>query len=197
LYLSASFLSDTLGNSALEFSDSLTLRDPFISAVAVELVGALERGGSANSLYAEALVTAITHRVGLNAEGWSESGAAAALPLTYPQRACIDAFIEAHLDQRMSLAELAASVGVSNWHFLRRFSATYGTTPHEYLIDKRCEHAARMLRESSLSITQIALEVGLSHSHFSRTFLQRYALSPSEFRVHARATSIYAGPPIG
>lgn len=182
LYLSGAFLADTLKRPALDFADTLTLRDPFITSAAAELAVALELEGSANPLYTEALVTVIAYRLGSNADGWHPGSAAADPPLAPGQRARLDDFIDAHLDQRVTLGELAAVIGLSNWHFLRRFSATHGMTPSEYLTARRYERASRMLRETSLSITQIALEVGLSHCHFSRTFLRRFAMSPSEFR---------------
>ena len=191
------FLSNTLERPVVEFADALTLRDPFVSTTAAQLAHALHTGEKVNSLYVESLVTTITYRIGANSEAWNSGRAEKAAPLTFAQRARIDFFFEAHIDRPISLAELAALVGMSNWHFLRRFSATHGTTPHEYLIAKRCDRASRLLRQTSLSITQIANEIGLSHSHFSRTFLQRCGMSPTEFRAQTRTVSISAGATVG
>ena len=67
--------------------------------------------------------------------------------------------------------------------FKREFHRCYGTTPAKWLIKRRLECAAQMLRTSSLSIIEIALECGFEEpSHFSRTFKSRFGRSPTDYR---------------
>jgi AraC family transcriptional regulator, exoenzyme S synthesis regulatory protein ExsA len=67
--------------------------------------------------------------------------------------------------------------------FKREFRRCYGTTPAKWLIGRRLECAAQMLRTTSMSITEIALECGFGEpSHFSRTFKARFGRAPTDFR---------------
>jgi AraC-like DNA-binding protein len=67
--------------------------------------------------------------------------------------------------------------------FKREFGQCYGTTPAKWLIGRRLECAAQMLRTTSMSITEIALECGFEEpSHFSRTFKAKFGRSPTDCR---------------
>lgn len=67
--------------------------------------------------------------------------------------------------------------------FKRDFMQQYGETPGKWLLKKRLEYAAVLLRNDSMNITQIVFESGFEDvSHFSRAFKSRFGLSPSEFR---------------
>ena len=120
--------------------------------------------------------------------GWEPQGAAGSAPARtfghFPQSqlARIERFIEEHLDEPISLAALAELVDLSMWHFMRRFNASHGLSPHEVITQRRLARAQRLLSDSKLTITEVALEIGMSHSHFSRSFLRRYGLSPREYR---------------
>jgi AraC family transcriptional regulator len=91
------------------------------------------------------------------------------------------------LDERsaepLTLDDMARTVGLSPFHFLRLFSRVIGVTPHQYLVRARLRRAARLLAQDSLSITEIALEVGFADlSNFVRTFGRAAGLSPGQFR---------------
>jgi len=73
-------------------------------------------------------------------------------------------------------------MGLSMWHFLRRFSASHGLSPHAFITQRRLARAKELLAKTNLSIVEIALAVGMSHSHFSRTFLAQFGMAPREFR---------------
>jgi AraC family transcriptional regulator len=65
---------------------------------------------------------------------------------------------------------------------MRRFNASCGVSPHEFITQRRLSRARNLLSDSKLSVAEIALEIGMTHSHLSRTFLRRFGLSPREFR---------------
>src|SRR6266436_4682270 len=70
----------------------------------------------------------------------------------------------------LDLNTLAAESGYSRSHFLRRFRAAMGCSPHHWLTRLRVEQAKTILRESSISLIDVALECGFSsHPHFSNT----------------------------
>lgn len=95
------------------------------------------------------------------------------------------------LDERAAedivLADVAAKVNLSPFHFLRLFGTVVGVTPHQYLIRARLRRAARLLAEDDRSITSVALDVGFGDlSNFVRTFHRVAGVSPLRFRQTAR-----------
>ena len=67
------------------------------------------------------------------------------------------------------------------------FRQTYGRPIHQYLLEKRVQHAAELLHRSPLSIVDIAAAVGYnSASQFGVAFKRRYQLTPSQYRRQAR-----------
>jgi AraC-like DNA-binding protein len=93
------------------------------------------------------------------------------------------AFMRRNLHRKLSRAEVAAAVHLSEPHLARVFRQTTGTTLVEKLTELRTAHAKRMLLESSMSITQIALDVGYgSFSHFSKVFKRSVGIKPSDYR---------------
>jgi transcriptional regulator GlxA family with amidase domain len=85
---------------------------------------------------------------------------------------------------------LAQVSGVSEAHFARSFKQAFGVPPHRYLLTRRIERAAALLRDTALSITEIAFQTGWeSLGTFGRTFRDVTGESPSALRARARATA--------
>lgn len=83
----------------------------------------------------------------------------------------------------LDVAALARIALVSEAHFIRTFSATFGETPHRYLQRRRVERAMWLLRSSERTISAICLDVGFtSLGTFSRTFREIVGESPSAYR---------------
>ncbi len=184
LQLSEAFITQALGVQTLSLPDAFTVRDAFISAAADQLRSVLRAEGGVSPAFAEAMATAIAYRVAVAgpAVGSGLRGTDRASPLSTVQLGRLEAFIDEHLDEPISLGKLAESLGMSTWHFMRRFNASHGISPHAFITQRRLDRAQVLLATSRLPITAIALEVGLSHSHFSRTFLAKAGLSPREYR---------------
>jgi len=97
-------------------------------------------------------------------------------------------YINANLDDKVTLDEVAEHVHVSTFYFCKIFKATTGMTLTEYVNRRRVERAKHMLRNPDLRITEIAYEVGYqSLSQFNRSFLKYAGSSPSDFR-HTQCT---------
>ena len=79
---------------------------------------------------------------------------------------------------------LAATVGLSTYHFARSFRAALGVPPHEYQLQRRIERARQLLRtRPSLTVAAIAVELGFAdESHFRRHFKRVVGLTPGRFR---------------
>lgn len=95
--------------------------------------------------------------------------------------------IEQRLAERVTLDELAQVAGLSACHFSRAFKQTMGVSPHRYLMLRRTERAAQLIRETSRPLTEIAFEVGFSdQSHFTRMFARLLGMTPGAYRQKHR-----------
>jgi AraC-like DNA-binding protein len=91
----------------------------------------------------------------------------------------------------LDLDALAAAAGVSRFHFLRSFAATYGKTPSAYLAERRIERAQDLLRATNLTVTEVCMAVGYSSlGSFSDKFHRLVGMSPSEYQAKFAATGI-------
>jgi AraC-like DNA-binding protein len=78
--------------------------------------------------------------------------------------------------------------GVSEAHFARSFKDAFGVPPHRYLLTRRIERAAALLRDTDLPITDIAFQTGWSSlGTFGRIFRDIMRESPSELRAREKA----------
>jgi AraC family transcriptional regulator of adaptative response/methylated-DNA-[protein]-cysteine methyltransferase len=103
-------------------------------------------------------------------------------------------YIRAHVDKQPTLAEIAAAVHLSEYHFQRLFSRWAGVTPKRYLQALTLERAKKMLREAQVSSLDASLDVGLSSgSRLYDHFVQIEAVTPSEYRTMGRGLRILYG----
>lgn len=92
-------------------------------------------------------------------------------------------YIQTHLQEEISLEELAGRVGFSPFHFHRVFTEFVGEAVKEYVRRLRLERSAYRLKISGDRIVQIALDVGYkSHESFTRAFKKQFGVNPKEFR---------------
>ena len=96
-------------------------------------------------------------------------------------------YIERHLSEDISTAQLAKISNYSQRHFIRLFTSTYGATPLNFITKLRIKNACALLRSSDLTITEIAIRCGFgSGNYFSRIFKQATGITPREYRSTAR-----------
>ena len=106
---------------------------------------------------------------------------AGALPAWRLKR--VTEFIETHGGERITLADLARTAGLSRMHFAAQFREATGLRPHEYLLRQRIEKAKAILAGSSVSIADVALTVGFgSQAHFAGVFKRFTGLTPRRWR---------------
>lgn len=104
-------------------------------------------------------------------------------PLTPWRMNRAKAFVDAHLDQPISLAELSAAAGLSRMHFAAQFKAAAGMSPHMYVLQCRVHAAKRLLLEPERSIREVALAVGFkSETHFTNVFRRLVGEAPGRWR---------------
>jgi AraC-like DNA-binding protein len=91
--------------------------------------------------------------------------------------------IDEHYQSDVNLDDLARVAGVSRFHFVRSFKATYGETPIRYLTRRRVERAQDLLRAANLTVTEICQLVGFaSLGSFSARFTQLVGECPTAYR---------------
>ncbi|WP_263366822.1 helix-turn-helix domain-containing protein [Edaphobacter bradus] len=92
-------------------------------------------------------------------------------------------FIEAHLAEALSLSRLAAVAEISVSHFRAGFRASVGVAVHQYVIERRVEHAKSLLMGEGQTIAEIALAAGFTHqSHLARHMQRATGFSPLQMR---------------
>lgn len=93
------------------------------------------------------------------------------------------AYIETNFMNDISISELLNVSHYSQRHFIRLFSATYSTTPQQYLLNIRIRHACSLLKDKAFSITEIATRCGFNDSnYFCRIFKKNIGVTPSAYR---------------
>ena len=96
-------------------------------------------------------------------------------------------FIDENLGRDISISEISAVACLSRALFMRRFKASTGRTPHQYVTEARIRHAKRLIAGSKHELAEIAIICGFaSHSHFSAVFKRLAGLSPAAFRRSTR-----------
>src|SRR4051795_8081623 len=91
---------------------------------------------------------------------------------------------DARYFEPLDVAELARAAGLSRAHFSREFRRAFGESPHAYLLTRRLERAAALLRTTDRSVADICLSVGLqSIGSFTTSFTRTYGRSPTAYRA--------------
>ncbi len=92
-------------------------------------------------------------------------------------------YIETNMGERITLANLAATAGLSRMYFAKQFRATTGMRPHDFILRKRIERAQQMLAETSDALVDVALSVGFqTQAHFTTVFKKFAGYTPYQFR---------------
>lgn len=168
----------------LELLPEFQTRDVQIEATAMMLLAELGLEKPASRLYIDSLANVLA--VHLLRQYASDKPHLPIYKGGLPQRQLwqVLEYINEHLDQNIKLADLAALLSISQFHFSDLFKQSIGITPHQYLLQQRIERAKQLLIESDRSILEIALLCGFnSHSHLSKQFRQLTGMTPKAYRT--------------
>jgi AraC-like DNA-binding protein len=84
----------------------------------------------------------------------------------------------------LGVDDLAGAAGLSRAHFSREFRRAFGESPHGYLLTRRLERAAALLRTTDRSVADVCMAVGLqSVGSFTSRFTRTYGMSPTAYRA--------------
>lgn len=169
----------------LELLPEFRTRDPQLEAIAMLLLTELEQENLGGKLYVESLANVLAVHL------LRQYAAAKPRLKIYqgglPERQLLQVleYIHEHLDQEIKLADLAALLNMSQFHFSHLFRQAIGTAPYQYLLQQRLERAKQLLKQTDQSIMDIAFCCGFnSHSHLSKQFRQFTGMTPSAYRMH-------------
>ena len=92
--------------------------------------------------------------------------------------------MDARYREPLDVPTLARVAHLSPAHFSREFRRVFGETPHQYLLTRRLERAAAMLRNTDHSVAEICFSVGLqSVGSFTTSFKRTYGATPTAYRA--------------
>jgi AraC-like DNA-binding protein len=101
--------------------------------------------------------------------------------------------VDARYAEPLEVADLARTAGLSPAHFSREFRSAFGESPHAYLLTRRLERAAALLRATDRAVLEICFAVGLrSVGSFTTSFTRAYGMTPTAYRASFPPASEYA-----
>ena len=101
--------------------------------------------------------------------------------------------VDARYAEPLGVDDLARAAGLSRAHFSREFRRAFGESPHAYLLTRRLERAASLLRTTDRSVAEICFAVGLqSVGSFTTSFARAYGVTPTAYRASFPPASQYA-----
>jgi AraC family transcriptional regulator len=159
------------------------VRDAQIEHIGWALQTEMERGYPCGRLYMDSLATALAAQLLRNHSSLPGKPLPAREGLAGRRLKQVLAFIEDNLNADLSLNDIAAVAGLSLSHCKALFQQSTGLPIHQYLIRRRVERAASLLRDGSLPISQVALEAGFAHqSHLAMHMRRVLGISPKTFQ---------------
>ena len=103
---------------------------------------------------------------------------------------------DAHYAEQLDVDDMARAAGLSRAHFSREFKQAFGVSPHAYLLTRRLERAASLLRVTDHSIIEICMDVGLqSVGSFTTSFKRMFGATPTAYRASFPAAAAFARVP--
>jgi AraC family transcriptional regulator len=163
-------------------TDTVGAHDPVLESL---LLAMLQEIGSkpVSGLYLDTLFEALLVRLIRSHSTVGEVNVAARQPLAPFRLRRVQEYVDANITADIDLQMLAATAGLSRFHFCRVFQRATGQTPHEYVTQRRIEQAKRLMCETCGSLQEIAVQTGFSSpGQFSTAFRRLTGMSPSAWR---------------
>jgi AraC family transcriptional regulator len=166
-----------------DLAPSYNLQDPLttqlVSTIANEVAG-----GLFDTILIDALNTALAVQIIRLCSNPTATMPALPNGLSCERLKRVYDFVEGHLDQRLSLTDLASISCLSPYHFSRSFKQTVGVGPQRYVTRRRLERAKTLMRRTNLPLALIAQEAGFAdQSHLTSVFRREIGVTPGHYRA--------------
>jgi len=157
--------------------------DSLISQIALTMANEIE-DGFAGDILVDALNTALAVQVVRRFADPSAIMLAPSNGLSRDRLKRVLDYIETHLNDRLTLTDLAGVACLSPYHFSRSFKESVGTGPQRYVIRHRLERAKTLIRRTNQPLAEIAQQVGLcDQSHLTSIFRRETGVTPGRYRA--------------
>lgn len=168
---------------SVELLPKFSPEDNVLRQILLLLAQELHNGGVNGTLFVDGLATAAIAHLLKHHSTVSLASRSISHGLSSWQLKRIVEYIDANLERKLSLKELAKVAEVGTTYFPQIFRQTTNSTPYQFVLSRRLEHSKKLLAERVLSIAEIALEVGFANqSHFTTAFRKVYGDTPASYR---------------
>ncbi|MEM8698230.1 MAG: helix-turn-helix transcriptional regulator [Pseudomonadota bacterium] len=166
---------------------SRPLRDPMVEATMMQ-IGYTHAGRISDSVLLHAAHMIVHQLLKNTVEPIDDAAKGAVHPLPTGTLEEIRSYILAHVEETVLVDDLAKHVGISRYHFSRRFRAAAGQSPYQFILDLKLDHAAMSLSaDRRTKIIDVANMVGFRNpASFSEAFRRRFGETPRRWRLGRR-----------
>ncbi len=189
LYLANSLLARVAGElrqqevAEVYLHDVLEGSDPVISHIADCLTEEARSPGAGGPLYVEALGLQLAVHL---LRGYATCIAKEKLvigALTAGQLSRLEDYVDAHLHETISIEDMAESLGLGAYTFVRQLRRRLDCSAYAYVIQRRLARAKRLLQQGDLALKEIAAASGFAdQAHLTRTFRAKLGVTPGQYR---------------
>ena len=175
--------SECLNPDKIELTPILKNRDPLLGQIVGSFLREMYAEGLGGRLYSETLATQLAIHLLRNYSIFPLQLKQYSSGLSPSKLQIVIEYIEANLANRISLNNLAQVAQISPTYFLRLFKQSTGTTPHQYVTQRRVELGKSLLKQGKFPIIEIAMICGFaSQSSFTKTFGKVVGMTPKTYQ---------------
>jgi AraC family transcriptional regulator len=175
--------SELVLGGTIHFETRFPINDPLVSQIVSTITYETEKDFLDHTLV-EALNTALAVKMVRHFIGPSKIAPPLSNRLSRGRMQRVRDYIDAHLDDRLTLADLAGVACLSPYHFSRSFKLALGINPQQYLIQRRLERAKTLMLRTNHPLAWVAQEAGFSdQSHLTSVFRRQIGMTPGQFRA--------------
>ena len=175
--------SSGLNPEKLELLNRYQSRDTELETLAWAIKREIENGFPSGMLYMDGLSLAVASRLVTRHSSLTVRETRARQSLSGHRLKHLLSFIEENIAEDLSLGQLAGTAGMSQSHLKSVFREATGTPVHQYVIQRRVDHAKRLMQHGGLTMAEIAQAAGFAHqSHMARHLRRAEGAAPMELR---------------
>ena len=173
-----------LDGNRLEVVNRFQVRDSQIEHICWALKAEMEAGYPTGRVFLDSLASALAAALLARHSSLASPPAAAHNKMSGHRLRRAVSYIEENLHRDLSLTDIALAAGISVSHLKATFHKAMGLPVHQYVIQRRVEHARILLARGNRSISEVAQETGFAHqSHLAMHMRRLLGCSPKAYRV--------------